>query len=158
MCGSEQATRAQGNAQQRGHSATSPESGDIVVLSEEWNSFLHGFSQQHEGWRVSIFVISGNETSLKMNNARLERVTTNEREGSRQICIEVVRDDGSRLVYQVENPISLTFKRNLAGAHEGLDITSADGSVTILRFRVPTHPDTLDGVLTAIHNDQAKKS
>jgi hypothetical protein len=102
-------------------------------------------------------VLAGAETSLKVSNARLKRVTTNEVEGSRQICIAVVRDDGSRLVYQVANPISLTFKRNLAGAHEGLDITSVDGSLTILCFRVAAHPETLDGVLTDIRSGQAKK-
>ena len=124
-----------------------PESGDIEVPPEEWGSFLHSFSQQHEGWRVSIVELSGSETPLNVGNARLERITIDELQATRQICIAVVRDDGSHLLYQVANPVRLTFKRSPAGAHEGLDITSADGAVTTLRFRVAAHPETLDGIL-----------
>ena len=158
MCGSDQSAEEQVQEQQRGPNARRSESGDVMVLSEEWGSFLHSFSRQHEGWLVSIFVFSGIETSLKVTHARLQRVTTDESQASRQICIAVVRDDGSHLVHQVANPVRLTFKRNPAGAHEGLDISSVDGSLTILRFRVATHPETLDGFLPDMRNGQAKRS
>jgi hypothetical protein len=132
---------------ERDERAARSESGDAEIPPKEWGSFLHSFSQQHEGWLVSIFLFSGLETSVKVNDARLEHVTADELDARGQICISVVRDDGSHLLYQAADPLRLTFKRNPAGAHKGLDITSADGSVTSLRFRVAALPETVDGVL-----------
>jgi hypothetical protein len=132
---------------ERGERAARSECGDVEIPQKEWGSFLYSFSQQHEGWLVTISLYFGFETSVKVSNNRLERVTTDEPDARGQICISVVQDGGSHLLYQVANPLRLTFKRNPAGAHEGLDITSADGSVTSLRFRVATLPETLDGVL-----------
>ena len=132
---------------ERGERTARSVSGDVEIPPKEWGSFLQRFSQQHEGWLASFSLFSGLETSVKVSNNRLELVTTDELDARGQIRISVVRDDGSHLLYQVANPLRLTLKRNPAGAHEGLDITSADGSVTSLRFRVATLPETLDGVL-----------
>ncbi len=130
-----------------GNTPVGSEGGDVDIPPKEWNSFLDSFSQQHEGWLVTISLFSGIETSVKASNHRLERVTADEPDARGQIHISMLRDDRSHLLYEVANPLRLTFKRNLAGAHEGLDITSADGSVTSLRFRKAALPETLDGVL-----------
>jgi hypothetical protein len=55
--------------------------------------------------------------------------------------------DGEQRIYSVLNPLHLTFKRDKSGAHQGLDISSANGSVTALRFRAAAHPESLDEVL-----------
>lgn len=54
--------------------------------------------------------------------------------------------NGEHLTHPVTNPIGVTFKRGLGGAHEGLDIASSDGTVTSVRFRIAARPETLDGV------------
>jgi len=123
------------------------ECGDVEIQPKQWASFLESFSQQHEGWLVSISLFSGLDTSIEVSSNRLERITTDGPDARGPIRISTIRGDGSHLLHQVENPVHLTFKRDRAGAHEGLDITSVDGSVTKLRFRMPAHPETLDGVL-----------
>jgi hypothetical protein len=136
---------------QAANQALQPRSGDIEVPGSEWTSFLDSFSLQHEGWLATISATSGPEKSVKVRNARLECITTAEFDERRHIRIVMLGDDKDHLILQVSNPVGLTFKRNLSGAHEGLDITSADGSVTSLRFRVSAHPETLDDVLPAMH-------
>ena len=132
---------------EHGEYAARSEGGDVNIPPKEWDSFLDSFSQQHEGWLVTISLLSGIGTSVKASNHRLERVTADGAGAKGQIHISMLRDDRSHLLYEVANPLRLTFKRNLAGAHEGLDITSTDGSVTSLRFRKAALPETLDGVL-----------
>ena len=93
-----------------------------------------------------------------MRNTRLECITTTELDEGRHIRIVMLGDDKDHLIHQVSYPVGLTFKRNLSGAHEGLDITSADGSITSLRFRVAAVPETLDGVLPDMHRTETKHS
>lgn len=122
-------------------------SADVEIPARDWTSFLDSFSAQHEGWLVTILVTSGSKTSVKVRNARLECVTTSELQDERHIRIVMLGNEDEHLVHQVANPVGLTFRRSPSGSHEGLDITSADGLVTSLRFRVAAHPETLDDVL-----------
>jgi len=129
---------------------------DVEIPAREWTSFLESFSLQHEGWLATISVLSGNETSIKVCNARLECITTSELDDELHIRIAMLGDGDEHLAYEVSNPVGLAFKQNLSGAHEGLDITSADGSVTSLRFRVAANPETLDDVLPDLHSTKTK--
>lgn len=120
---------------------------DAEIPPGEWTSFLESFSQQHEGWLATISVSSGGQRSVRASNYRFAQITTAQEGEQHQFRISVERNRGDHLVHEVTNPLRLTLKRDLRGAHEGLDITSADDSVTTLRFRVAAHPETLDGVL-----------
>src|SRR6266850_1412808 len=51
-----------------------PCSADLEIPASEWTSFLDSFSLQHEGWLVTIWVTSGAEKSVKVRDARLERI------------------------------------------------------------------------------------
>jgi hypothetical protein len=135
-----------------------PRSGDIEIPASQWTSFLDSFSLQHEGWLVTLLVTSRTDKSVKVRDARLERITAAEVNERSQIRVAVLADSKDRLIHQVSNPVGVTFKRNLSGAHEGLDITSADGSVTSLRFRMAAHPETLDGVLPDMGRTETKHS
>lgn len=153
-----QSTKQDEREPQAANQALQPRSGDVEVPASEWTSFLDSFSLQHEGWLAIISATSGPEKSVKPRNARLECITTTELDERRHIRIVMLGDDNDHLIHQVSNPVGLTFKRNLSGAHEGLDITSANGSVTGLRFRVAAHPETLDDVLPAMHRAETRHS
>jgi hypothetical protein len=153
-----QSTKQDEREHQAANQALQPRSGDVEVPASGWTSFLDSFSLQHEGWLATISATSGPEKSVKVRNARLEYITTTELDERRHIRIVVLGDGKDHLFHQVSNPVGLTFKRNLSGAHEGLDITSADGSITSLRFRVAAVPETLDGVLPDMHRAETKHS
>ena len=122
-------------------------SGDVEISPAEWGSFVDGFGHQHEGWLVNISVTHGSHESLEIFDCRLQGTTT-DRDGAKcSIKISVVNRHGEKLIHSVPEPAHLMFKRDLSGAHEGLEITSGDGSVTHLRFRAAARPETLDGIL-----------
>lgn len=129
-----------------------PRPADVEIPAREWTSFLESFSLQHEGWLATISVVFGNKTSIKVRYARLECITTSELDDDLHVRITMLVEDDEPLVYEVPNPVGVTFKQNLSGAHEGLDITSGDRSVTSLRFRVAANPETLDDVLPDLHS------
>lgn len=131
--------------------------GDVEISPKEWGSFLDSFSEQHEGWLMSISLLPEIQTSAKANNYRLERISLDVGNATGGIRISVLRDDGNHLLYHVASPSRVILKRDSIGAHEGLDIASADGSVTSLRFRAAALPESLDGVLTDLDGTQAKR-
>ncbi len=59
-----------------------------------------------------------------------------------QIRLSMECGRGDQLDESVRNPVRLIFKRDEQGAHEGLDIVSSDGSVTMLRFRAAVRPES----------------
>jgi hypothetical protein len=69
-----------------------------------------------------------------------------------------VAGQGRQVTHEIVDPTRLIFKLDARGAHEGLDITAADHSVTALRFRVAARPETLDGVLSDIRSANCKTS
>jgi hypothetical protein len=121
--------------------------GDLEIPSKDWVSFLESFSHQHEGWLVSISVTHGREKIIGVINCRLQRITLSQSGDQCRLYIYVLRKDGDPVVHLVPDPLRVIFKRDPTGAHQGLEITSGDGRVTVLRFRVAAHPETLDGVL-----------
>src|SRR5258707_14123072 len=127
-----QTTKQDEREPQAANQALQPRSGDSEVPASEWTSFLDSFSLQHEGWLATISATSGPEKSVKVRNARLECITTTELDERRYIRIAVLGEDNDHLIHQVSNPVGLTFKRNLSGTPEGLDIASADAWLTTL--------------------------
>jgi hypothetical protein len=125
--------------------------GDVDIPAAEWTSFLNRFSAQHEGWLASISVTAGPNKSSELGNCRLEHIALVQVAEKRQVRMSMFRDCEERLVHEVENPLRLTFKRDVTGAHEGLDIAAKDGSVAALRFRVAARPETLDGIMPQVH-------
>lgn len=136
-------------------SAPQSRSNDAEIPPGEWASFLESFSQQHEGWLASISVSSAGRRSVRVSNCRFTQITIAQEGEQHHFRISVEGNRGDHLVHEVTNPLRLTFKQDLRGAHAGLDITSADDSVTTLRFRVAAHPETLDGVLAQVNHSEA---
>lgn len=132
-------------------SSRAPKSGscDLEISPPEWAPFLDGFSRQHEGWLANISVTNGPKEPIEMSNCRLQGITIQRAGEKFRINISVVDGHSEQLIHSVPDPLRLTFKREISGAHEGLEIISADGSVTDLRFRAAARPETLDGVLAA---------
>jgi hypothetical protein len=125
------------------------DAGDIEIPRKEWVSFLEGFSLQHEGWLVSVSVADGSKSSIEISNCRLRRITIDCTAKKCRVNISVL-DSREQRVHSVPDPLHLIFNRDNAGAHRGLEIASADGSVTAVRFRAAVQPETLDGVLSTL--------
>jgi Family of unknown function (DUF5335) len=115
-------------------------SGDVDIEPGEWISFLDGFSRQHEGWLATV------EVATAVANRRLRGVSIDHADGHQRAYVEMGDTPDETLTHTVEGPTRIRFRRTRAGAHEGLEIESADGSTTIVRFRSAMLPEMLDGI------------
>ncbi len=121
-------------------------SGDVDVEPVDWISFLDGFSRQHEGWLATIEVATAVGNLTEVVNRRLRGVSVDHADGHQRAYVEMGDAPDEALTHTVESPTRIRFRRTQAGAHEGLEIESADGSRTIVRFRSAMLPETLDGI------------
>ena len=124
--------------------------GDAEIEPKEWISFLDGFSRQHEGWLTSIEVATSDRKLTEVVNQRLRGVSVDHADGKQRAYVEVGDTPDQCLIHVIENPRQIRFKRTRAGAHEGLEIESGDGSTTVVRFRSAALPEMLDGVLSNV--------
>ena len=123
--------------------------GDIVEIPpEDWIGFFDSFSRQHEGWLASIEITLGKEKRTELRDRPLQGISCDHLSARDEIYLSFEGGDGKHLTHPVRNPMKAVFRRDLEGAHEGIDINSADGSLTSLRFRIAAKPETLDGLLS----------
>ena len=120
--------------------------GDAEVEPKEWISFLDGFSRQHEGWLASIEVSTPGGRLTEVVNRRLKGVSIDHSDGKQRAYVEVGDTPDECLMHVIESPRRIVFKRSEAGAHEGLEIESAGGSTTMVRFRSAMLPDMIDDI------------
>jgi len=123
--------------------------GDIVEIpAEQWIGFFDSFSRQHEGWLASIEITEGNAKRTELRDRPLEGISCDQIGARDEIYLSFDGGEGVNLTHPVRNPMKVVFRRDIEGAHEGIDLNSADGSLTSVRFRIPAKPETLDGLLT----------
>ncbi len=119
---------------------------DVEVEPRNWMSFLDGFSRQHEGWLASIEVSTPGGKLTEVVDRRLRGVSIDHADGKRRLYVAVGDAPDECLIHVVNTPTQIRFKRTRTGAHQGLEIESADGSTTIVRFRSAMPPEMLDGI------------
>jgi hypothetical protein len=131
---------------------------DVEIPPEEWRSFFNGFSRQHEGWVITVTVTPPNRERSEAGNCRLENISSDNLKPGHEIYLTVSRNDGWQVASRIASPAKVVFRRDLDGAHEGVDINSTDGTLTSIRFRVTARPETLDGVLADSQHNIARHS
>jgi hypothetical protein len=134
-----------------------PPVGDFEVPVGDWERFLETFTNQHQCWLVNVFTTPAGKRYEKFPQIigrPLTRVCIDRKRSRPEVQISVVGSDIEP--YRVPDPARIVFKQDSEGAHEGLDVTSADGSATSVRFRVSARPETLDGVLAMLQKAKAK--
>ena len=113
----------------------------------EWLSFLDGFSRQHEGWLVTLEVAEGpGRSGVEAEDLKLEGITPEHSEEHDRISIALGKAPDDHLTHFVSNPIRVSFLEAKDGSHVGLQIEAADGGRTVVRFRGPATPETLNHV------------
>ena len=141
-----------------GNLAAHSETGSVEIPPEEWLTFFNGFSRQHEGWLTSLTVKQGEEQKTELRDCRLEGVSADHLTARDEIYLLLNRGDGGHIKHPVRNPMKVVFRQDLKGAHEGIDIFSAEATLTSIRFRIPARPETLDGVLMDPQHERARQS
>jgi hypothetical protein len=104
--------------------------GDVEIPRNEWVEFLDSFSLQHEEWLASLSVAHEPNAWIEKGNCPLQRIGIHC--AMEKWCVNIsMLQDGEQRIYLVPDPLHLTFKRDKSGAHQGLDISSANGSEAV---------------------------
>ena len=138
--------------------AAQPQAGNVEIPPEEWIAFFNSFSRQHQGWLANITITQGHEEQTEVRDCRLEGISSDHLSARDEIYLSIGRGDGGHLTHSIKNPMKVVFQRDLRGAHKGLEITSADGGRTSVRFRIAALPETLDGVLEDTAGERTKEA
>jgi len=114
----------------------------------EWRQFLDSFSRQHDGWLVNLEVDSldygaqPEVDDLPLAGISADTVSA----GDATIEIFAGREPDGRMTHTIAHATELSLEQSDAGVDVALQVKAADGTATILRFRSPALPETVDNV------------
>jgi Family of unknown function (DUF5335) len=122
--------------------------GDVEVAHNQWVAFLDSFSLQHMGWLVSVEVIIASPAGrlIAIQERPLKGVSIDSAEGKERAYVQVGDRQEEHVLHTIDKPTRVKFKQSHTGMHQGLEIVSADGTTTLIRFRSPMRPEMLDGI------------
>jgi hypothetical protein len=123
----------------------------IEIPREAWVPRLNEFTTVHEGWLVSLDILSA-ELGIQPEfvNLPLVGVSTDRVNHDGTIAVSVARSPSEHFTHIIEAVTRIYIERTDDGAHAALQIESADGTRAILRFRATVLPETVDGIVTPL--------
>src|SRR5690349_8403585 len=113
------------------------------IPPNEWASFLNHFSREHEGWLISLAIVSNSHPSVSFRDKPLRSISVDASSGN--ILVAAGSGIHDHITHTVYRPICLSMDES-AGAHRGLHILSDDGD-TVVEFRSLVLSELVDGVI-----------
>jgi hypothetical protein len=119
------------------------------IPREDWVTFLDSFSRQHERWLVNVEVVTdGLGAHREIREKSLIGVSADlKSRGTDTISIITGDRSDDHVNHIVNRPTRVALEETEEGAHKGLRIDAENGETTLLRFRSPALPETVDGVI-----------
>ena len=121
----------------------------IEISRKDWAETLDAFTLMHEGWLVSVDVLSpdiGAQPAIL--NLPLLGLTADPVDRGDTVSISVARSAVDHVTHVVRAPNRMWIERTDEGADTALEIEAVDGSKTILRFTTVARVETVDGIAT----------
>ena len=120
----------------------------VEIPHEGWSKSLNEFSLMHEGWLISVDVLaSAIGAQPEIHELPLVGVVAEAPEKGGTITISAASSSVDQITHTIHSPTRVWLERTEEGADAALAIESAPGTTTILRFRTPALPETVDGVV-----------
>lgn len=124
-----------------------------MIPSDQWQVFCDEFSRSHRGWLIRIWVVdtvsleAGSAETFDMAVRDLELAEVSlEHHGERFDLVIMARDGETHTDHLVRGVSAVMQEHDVDGNPSGLRIDSSGGQTTLVRFRVPARPETLDGL------------
>ena len=116
----------------------------------EWPAFLDIFSRQHEGWLTTVEVVTnGLGVHRQVRDKPLTGISEDRKRGdTSSIAISAGELPEDHVTHVIRRPSRIAMEQTDQGAHKGLRIESEDGETTLVRFRSPALPETVDGMIS----------
>jgi hypothetical protein len=120
----------------------------IELAREAWADRLNEFTAIHEYWLVSVEVLGELGAQPEISNLPLLGVSIDRLDHDDVVVISVARSVSHHLTHVIEAVTRIFLQKTDDGADAALELESADGTKTILRFRASALPETVDGIAT----------
>lgn len=119
----------------------------IEISRQAWPRAFDEFSAVHEGWLISIDVLAPDlGAQPEVHDLPLVGIVAESREGEGTITISASGSSAAQITHTIHAPTRVWIERTDEGADAALQIESAANTTTIVRFRTPALPETVDGV------------
>jgi hypothetical protein len=119
----------------------------VEIARSDWSEALEEFSKIHEGWLISLDILSPDiGAQPEVSDLALIGATLDAPDGA-TLTVAAGRSADDHVRHPIQAPRRIWIERTDAGADAALGIESADGTKTILRFRAAALPETLDGIV-----------
>ena len=110
------------------------------IQQNEWSKFFDNFSRKHEGEILSVEILGTDiGAQLEEKGLALEGITA-EATGNTIVIMAGGRPD-VHVTRSVNRPTGVSIERTDEGDDEALAIKAADGTTTLLRFRLRPLPE-----------------
>lgn len=110
----------------------------VEVPRDQWNKFFDDFSRQHEEWIVSIEVLGSDLGDQKEATSPFVGISADLKDKESRITVMTGDARKGHLTHIVNTPTRVWFREPEGSAHEALELESADGTKTLLRFSRPS--------------------
>lgn len=111
----------------------------------EWFPFFEGFNRRHEGWLVTVRVLSPDlGAQVEAQDLPFEGIVADPQATS--LSLHLGKSSESHVEHPVERPIQVWLELTDDGAESALEIVSETGTKTILQFRSAMLPEMVDGL------------
>lgn len=119
----------------------------VVIPRADWPAKLDEFSTVHDGWRVSLDVLTPElGAQPELENVPLRGVTAELGTADPVITIAAGWKDAEQITHSIHDPMRVQLEQNDSGADVALAIEAGDHSKAILRITSPATPETVDGI------------
>jgi hypothetical protein len=117
----------------------------IQIPRLDWSRALNEFSTIHDGWLISLEIVSDAlGAQPEITDLPLIGVTFEAPNGG-TVTISAGRLT-AQITHTIREPHHIWIERTIAGADAALAVESADGAKTILRFKTGGPAETADGI------------
>lgn len=121
--------------------------GNRLVPRSEWYRFFQEFSRRYQGWLVTVRVLHPRFGSqVEARDLPLEGIVSPS-DAFGPIEINVGGSAQSNIEHEIAGPEQVWVEVSEAGVEEAVGVVSQDGTKTIVEFRAPGLPETVDGIL-----------
>ncbi|PYS94242.1 MAG: hypothetical protein DMF64_01205 [Acidobacteria bacterium] len=116
----------------------------------EWPAFFESFSRQHEGWLATVEVL-GQEIGAQEEAHELPLIgITAELKGGDKDTVSIIvgKAADDHVTHTITEAAHVRLEQTASGADEALQIESASGAATLIRFRSAVLPEMVDGIVS----------
>jgi hypothetical protein len=119
----------------------------VEIPRADWSRALKEFSASHQGWLVSLDILSPTiGAQPEITDLPLVGVTFEPDDGGTMTMTAAPSAD-DHITHAIRSPSRVWIERTDAGADVALEVESADSTKAILRFKTAALPETVDGVV-----------